>query len=98
MPKYIIEREVPGAGKMSNQELQKISDVSCGVLSKLGPAITWIQSYVAGDKIYCIYHAPNEELIREHAKLGGFPANKITEVRAVIDKATAENKTAAMMP
>lgn len=90
MPKYIIEREVPGAGNLSADQLKAISQTSCGVLNKLGPSIQWVQSFVAGDKIYCVYIAPNEEMIREHASQGGFPANKITEIAAVIDPTTAE--------
>ncbi len=90
MPKYVIEREIPGAGKLSAEELQGISQKSCGVLRELGPEIHWIQSYVTDDKIYCVYLAPNAELIREHAEKGGFPANQISEVRAVIDPTTAE--------
>ncbi|HEX8734317.1 MAG TPA: DUF4242 domain-containing protein, partial [Pyrinomonadaceae bacterium] len=90
MPKYVIERELPGAGKLSAPELQAISQKSCGVLGNLGPSIQWLQSYVTDDKIYCVYIAPNEELVREHAQQGGFPANKISEVRAVIDPTTAE--------
>ncbi|HEY9256715.1 DUF4242 domain-containing protein [Chitinophaga sp.] len=90
MPKYVIEREIPGAGKLSGDELKAISQASCNVLNKMGPAIQWIQSYVTGDKIYCIYFAPNEEMVREHAKQGGFPANSISEVSAIIDPATAE--------
>jgi hypothetical protein len=90
MPKYVIERELPGAGKLSPQELQAISQKSCGVLSNLGASIQWLQSYVTDDKIYCVYIAPNEEMVREHASQGGFPANKISEVRTVIDPTTAE--------
>lgn len=90
MPKYVIEREIPGAGKLSPQELKGISQKSCGVLSNLGPQIQWLQSYVTGDKIYCVYIAPNEELVREHARQGGFPANRVSEVAAVIDPTTAE--------
>jgi hypothetical protein len=90
MPKYIIEREIPGAGNMSAAELKGIAQVSCGVLSKLGSEIQWIHSYVTDNKITCVYIAPNEELIREHAKLGGFPANAVSKVAAVIDPATAE--------
>lgn len=90
MPKYIIEREIPGASKLSAAELQGISRKSCDVLEKQGPSIQWIQSYVAGDKIYCIYIAPNEALVREHAKRGGFPANRIAEIKAIIDPVTAE--------
>lgn len=90
MPKFIIEREIPGAGKLSAQELKTISKTSCDVLRNLGPEITWQHSYVAGDKIYCVYIAPNEELIKEHAKKGGFPANRVTVVSSIIDPATAE--------
>ena len=90
MPKYVIEREIPGAGKLSAADLQGISAKSCGVLQKLGPSIQWVQSYVTNDKIYCVYIAPNEALVREHAELGGFPANKVSEVREVIDPTTAE--------
>ena len=90
MPKYVIERELPDAGKLSTQELQAISQKSCGVLSNLGTQIQWVQSYVTDDKIYCVYIAPNEELVREHALQGGFPANRVSEVRSVIDPTTAE--------
>jgi len=90
MPKYVIEREVPGAGKMSPDQLQAISQTSCGVLRKLGPEIQCVHSYVTGDKIYCIYIAPNEQLVREHATQGGFPANSIAEVKSIIDPTTAE--------
>ena len=90
MPKYVIERELPGAGKLSPQELQGISQKSCSVLNGLGPQIQWVHSYVTGDKIYCIYNAPNEAMVREHAKQGGFPANKISEVKSIIDPTTAE--------
>ncbi len=90
MPKYVIEREIPGAGKLSQEQLKAISQTSCGVLSNMGPRIQWIHSYVTGDKIYCIYHAANEELVREHAKQGGFPANSVSEVVTIIDPATAE--------
>ena len=90
MPKYVIERELSGAGKLSPQELQAISQTSCGVLSNLGPSIQWLQSYVTDDKIYCVYIAPNEEIVREHARQGGFPANTIAEVRMIIDPTTAE--------
>jgi hypothetical protein len=91
MPKYVIERELPGAGKLSAQELQGISQKSCGVLDEMGPMIQWVQSHVTDDKIYCVYIAPNEEMVREHAKKGGFPANRISEVRSVIDPTTAED-------
>ena len=89
MPKYVIEREVPGAGKMTPDQLTAISQTSCGVLRKLGSEIQWVNSYVTDDKIYCIYIAPNEEMIREHARQGGFPANKISQVRSGIDPTTA---------
>ena len=90
MPKYVIEREIPEAGKLSAQQLQSISQKSCGVLKQLGPQIQWIQSYVTDDKIYCVYIAPNEEMVREHAQKGGFPANRISEIKQVIDPTTAE--------
>ena len=90
MPKYVIERELPGAGQLSTETLQAISQKSCSVLSGLGPQIQWVQSYVTDDKIYCIYIAPNEEMVREHARQGGFPANSVAQVRAVIDPTTAE--------
>lgn len=90
MPKYVIEREIPGAGKLSAQELKAISQKSCSVLSKMGPQIQWLQSYVTGDKIYCVYIAPNEQMVREHAQQGGFPANRVSEVTSVIDPTTAE--------
>lgn len=90
MPRYIIERDIPHAGKLSSDELQGISAQSCAVLNKLGPSIQWVQSYVTDDKVYCVYVAPNEALIREHARLGGFPANRISEVRGMIDPTTAE--------
>ena len=92
VPKYVIEREIPGAGNLSPAELQGISQTSCGVLRDLGPQIQWVQSYVTGDKIYCVYIAPNEEMVREHARLGGFPANRVSEVKAMIDPTTAETK------
>ena len=90
MPKYLIEREIPDADKLSPQELQAISQKSCTILRSLGPQIQWVQSYVTGDKVYCVYIAPNEELIREHAQQGGFPANRISEIKSVIDPTTAE--------
>lgn len=90
MPKYIIEREIPGAGQLSPAELQSISQKSCSVLRALGPEIQWVQSYVTGDKVYCVYIAPSEAAIREHAKRGGFPANRISAVSSIIDPATAE--------
>ncbi len=90
MPKFLIEREIPGAGDLSAQELQAISQKSCGVLNSMGPQIQWVQSYVTGDKIYCVYIAPDEEIVREHARQGGFPANRISEIKSVIDPTTAE--------
>lgn len=90
MPKYVIEREIPGAGKLTPEQLTAISQTSCGVLRKMGPSVQWIHSYVTGDKIYCVYHADNAELVREHAKQGGFPANVVSEVATVIDPSTAE--------
>jgi len=90
MPKYVIEREMPGAGQLTSDQLRGASQTSCGVLNKLGPQIQWVESYVTDDKIYCVYIAPNKELIEEHAKQGGFPANKVSEVRAMIDPTTAE--------
>ena len=89
MPKYVVEREISGAGKLGPQELQAIAQKSCGILQQLGPQIQWVQSFVTGEKIYCIYIAPNEEMVREHARRGGFPANRVSEVTAVIDPATA---------
>lgn len=90
MPKYVIEREMPGVGKLSAEQLRGASQTSCNVLSKLGPQIQWLHSYVTDDKLYCVYIAPNKELVEEHAKQGGFPANKISEVRTIIDPTTAE--------
>jgi hypothetical protein len=90
MPKYLIEREIPGAGKLSPQELQAVSQKSCSVLQRLGPQIQWVHSYVTGDKVYCVYVAPSEELVRKHAQEGGFPANKISEIKSIIDPTTAE--------
>lgn len=90
MPKYVIEREIPGAGDLSADQLKGISQTSCGVLSNMGPQIQWLQSYVTGDKIYCVYIAPNADMVREHAKQGGFPANAVNEVMTVIDPTTAE--------
>jgi hypothetical protein len=90
MPKYVIERELPGAGKLTPDQLQAISQKSCGVINHLGPQIQWIESYVTDDKIYCIYRAPSEELIRQHAKEGGFPANRISQIRTIIDPTTAD--------
>lgn len=90
MPKYIIERNIPGAGDIPADQLKAISQTSCGVLNNMGPQIQWVQSYVTNDKIYCVYIAPNEEMIREHASQGGFPANSISEVKTMIDPTTAE--------
>jgi len=90
MPKFVIEREIPGAGELSAQDLQGISQKSCGVLREMGPQIQWVQSYVTDDKIYCVYLAPDEEAVREHARQGGFPANQVSQVRSVIDPTTAE--------
>lgn len=90
MPKYVIEREIPGVGNRTPDELKGISQTSCGVLQNLGPEIQWVHSYVTDNKIFCIYNAPNEEIIREHAKQGGFPANAVLKVAAIIDPVTAE--------
>ena len=90
MPKYLIEREIPGLGNLTVAELQGLSAKSCGVLRELGPSIQWNESYVTQDKLYCVYIAPNEALVREHARQGGFPANKVSEVKRVIDPTTAE--------
>ncbi len=90
MPKYIIERDIPGAGQLTQAELQGISQKSCGVLRDMGPCIQWLHSYVTGDKVYCIYIADSEQAIREHAEQGGFPANRIEEIKTVIDPTTAD--------
>lgn len=90
MPKYVIEREIPGAGSIPPEDLKAISQKSCGVLAGLGPQVQWVQSYVTDDKIYCVYIAPNKEMVLEHAKQGGFPANSVSEVRTMIDPTTAE--------
>jgi hypothetical protein len=90
MPKFVIEREIPGAGNLSAQELRGISQKSCGVLQEMGTRIQWVQSYVTDDKIYCVYIAENEAMVREHAQKGGFPANLVTEVKSVIDPTTSE--------
>ena len=95
MPKFLIERELPGAGRLSPDELRAISQTSCGVLQRLGPAIQWVESYVTDDKIVCVYIAPDEAIIREHARQGGFPANRVLEVRSVIDPTTAEARVTA---
>jgi hypothetical protein len=90
MPKYLIEREIPGAGQLTPEQLKGISQTSCGVLSNMGPQIQWQHSHVTGDKIYCVYIAPNEEMVREHARQGGFPANTVAEIKTTIDPTTAE--------
>jgi len=90
MPKYVIEREIPGAGDLSAEDLQGIAQTSCGVLTDMGPQIQWVESFVTPDKIYCVYIAPSEELVREHAMRGGFPANRVSEVKLMIDPTTAE--------
>ena len=90
MPKYVIEREIPGAGKMTPEQLKAVSQTSCGVLRQMGPEIQWVHSYVTDNKIYCIYNAASEEMVREHAKKGGFPANSVAQVRAIIDPTTSE--------
>lgn len=90
MPKFVIERDIPNAGKLSPQQLQAISQKSCGVLREMGPQIQWVQSYVTDDKIYCVYIAPDEDAVRKHAQLGGFPASRISRIRSVIDPTTAE--------
>jgi cell division inhibitor SulA len=93
MPKFVIEREIPGAGALSAEQLQGVSETSCNVLRNLGPQIQWLHSYVTDDKIYCVYIAPNEEMVREHARQGGFPANSVSQVRRIIDPTTAESLT-----
>ena len=90
MPKYVIEREIPGAGNLTSDELKGISQTSCGVLSKMGPQIQWVHSYVTTDKIYCVYNAPNEKMVLDHASQGGFPANSVSKVSTIIDPTTAE--------
>jgi len=90
MPKFVIEREMPEAGKLSPEQLQAASQTSCSVLHELGPQIQWLHSYVTDDKVYCVYIAPDEEAVRQHAQKGGFPANKISQVRSIIDPTTAE--------
>jgi hypothetical protein len=90
MPKFLIEREIPGAGALHPQQLRAISQKSCSVLRNLGPLVQWVESYVTADKIYCVYIAPDEQMVREHARLGGFPANRISEIKTIIDPTTAE--------
>jgi len=94
MPKFVIEREIPGAGKLPSQELKAISQKSCSVLESMGPKIQWVQSFVTDNKIYCVYIAPDEETVRQHAKQGGFPANTVARVRSIIDPTTAESTPA----
>ncbi|HUK24499.1 MAG TPA: DUF4242 domain-containing protein [Terriglobales bacterium] len=94
MPKYVIERDLPGAGKLKPEELQAVSQKSCSILRNMGPEIQWVHSYVTGDKIYCVYIAPNEDMIRKHAQEGGFPANRISEVKSMIDPTTSERRSA----
>ena len=96
MPKFVIEREIPNAGKLSDADIQAISQKSCGVLRNLGPQIQWVHSYVTDDRIYCIYIAPDEATVREHAKQGGFPANRVMQVRRVIDPTSAEASSKAV--
>lgn len=90
MPKYVVEREIPNAGKLTAEQLKGISQASCNVLRNMGPEIQWVHSYVTGDKIYCVYIAPNDQMIREHAQQGGFPANSVVEVSTIIDPTTAD--------
>jgi hypothetical protein len=90
MPKYVIERDIPGAGSLSAAQLQSISQKSCGVLNELGPSVQWVESFVTADKVYCVYIAPNEDAVREHARRGGFPANRVSEVTTIIDPTTSE--------
>jgi hypothetical protein len=90
MPKYVIEREMPGVGNFTPAQIHAVAQKSCSVLNALGPQIQWVESYVTGDKIYCIYISPNEEMVREHARQGGFPANRVAEIKAIIDPTTAE--------
>ncbi len=90
MPRFVIEREIPGAGELSGDELHAISQKSCGVLRELGPQVQWLQSFVTDDKIYCVYIAPDEASVRKHAEMGGFPANSVAQVRSIIDPTTAE--------
>jgi Protein of unknown function (DUF4242) len=90
MPKFVIEREIPGAGKLSSEQLHAISKTSCGVIREMGPAVQWLESYVTDDKVYCVYIAPDEASVREHATRGGFPANRVSQVHSMIDPTTAE--------
>ena len=93
MPKYLIEREIPGAGSLSTDQLREVAQTSCNVLREMGPQIQWLESYVTGDKVYCVYVSPNEEMIREHATKAGFPANRISEIKTIIDPTTSEEKS-----
>jgi hypothetical protein len=97
MPKFVIEREIPGAGKLTPEQLQAISQTSCGVLRSMGPEIQWVQSFVTDDKIYCIYIAPDEATVRQHAMQGGFPANSVAQVRSTIDPTTAESSATRLL-
>lgn len=90
MPQYLIERNIPGAGALAAEQLKAISQKSCSVLNKMGPQIQWVHSYVTGDQVFCVYRAPNEEMVREHARQGGFPADKVSEIKTTIDPTTAE--------
>ncbi len=90
MPKFVIERDIPEAGSLSSEQLRAISQKSCGILREMGPEIQWVESYVTDDKVYCVYVAPDEDAVRKHARQGGFPANRISQIRAVIDPTTAE--------
>ena len=92
MPKYLIEREIPGAGSLTKEQLQGVAQTSCNVLREMGPQIQWVESYVTGDKVDCVYVSPNEEMIREHAEKGGFPANRISEIKTIIDPTTSEER------
>lgn len=96
MPRYVIERELPGAGKLSQADLQAISEKSCNVITELGPKIQWVESFVTEDKIYCIYNAPDKDILRQHAQMGGFPANRIEEIKNVINPVTAEKMAEAV--
>lgn len=90
MPKFVIERDIPGAGALPPSDLKAISQKSCGVLASMGPSVQWVHSYVTDDKVYCLYQAPDEAAVRRHAELGGFPANRVSQVRTIIDPSTAE--------
>jgi hypothetical protein len=90
MPKFVIEREMPGAGKLTPEQLQTISQKSCNIVREMGPGIQWVQSFVTDDKVYCIYIAPDEAMIRHHAQMGGFPASRVAQVRMMVDPTTAE--------